>query len=137
MEGLKNNEAARLLQEKKAALKEKIGKITDDAALEIINELLAENEILESDNKIAEEIIKDQSEQIKKLESAPVQTPVVSVEKADLPTVVVDTNEWQFTKPFFKVLGDAKRYAAVDVVKNEEFIKKIIAIEGQTILKKK
>lgn len=131
MEGLKNNEA------KKEALKGKIGNITDAAALEIINELLADNEILESDNKIAEEIIKDQSEQIKKLESAPVQTTAVVEEKADLPTVVVGKSEWQFTKPFFKVLGDAKRYAAVDVVKNEEFIKKIIAIEGQTILKKK
>lgn len=105
-------------------LLESLPEFASDLSQEQYNEILSALE--ESASK--DEIIEAQAKSLAELQEA---GPSVSVE---VPSIEVNGVEYAVAGKKFKLLGDSTSYTAEDVLASEELQKRILAVEGQTIL---
>lgn len=126
-------------------LLESLPEFASDLSQEQYNEILSALEAFSAQKKSCEDlqkrldelteeskqkdlVIEEQAKSLAELQEA---GPSVSVE---VPSVEVNGVEYAVAGKKFKLLGDSTSYSAEDVLASEELQKRILAVEGQTIL---
>ncbi len=132
---------------------EQLKHLTPEAVLEIINTQASNIATLETaaEAKNAEceyhsTIIKEQTEQIELLNgiignAKPAQTTIEAAGKKAGPPVIptelveIGDKKYQWQRAAFRLPGDINKYSAQEAATNTEVLTRLLAIEGQSILK--